>query len=149
MDILSSPLDQEFLTFLKFQNEDLWIFQLLHACIWHCATTLSLLQFQTKLCALTHPFTAASVADVAYGRFGSVLAYSADKTNKKVMPEGQTIGKARLIKSIAWSGFSDHKGRHDSMNLRTRAAQCIDKEILISKNGYIDIDIEIDKRTYE
>jgi len=46
---------------------------------------------ETKLCALTHPFTAASVADVAYGRFGSVLAYSADKTNKKVMPEGQTI----------------------------------------------------------
>ena len=37
MDILSSPLDQEFLTYLKFQNEDLWIFQLLHACIWHCA----------------------------------------------------------------------------------------------------------------
>ena len=30
--------------------------------------------------------------------------------------------------------------------LCSRAAQCIDKEILISKNGNIDIDIEIDKR---
>ena len=39
MDILSSPLDQEFLTYLKFQNEDLWIFQLLHACIWHCGAS--------------------------------------------------------------------------------------------------------------
>ena len=29
-----------------------------------------------------------------------------------------------------------------------RAAQCIDKEILISKNGNIDIDIEIDKRFF-
>ena len=29
-----------------------------------------------------------------------------------------------------------------------RAAQCIDKEILISKNGNIDIDIEIDKRMF-
>ena len=29
-----------------------------------------------------------------------------------------------------------------------RAAQCIDKEILISKNGKIDIDIEIDKRIF-
>ena len=31
---------------------------------------------------------------------------------------------------------------------RSRAAQCIDKEILISKNGNIDIGIEIDKRMY-
>ena len=30
----------------------------------------------------------------------------------------------------------------------SRAAQCIDKEILISKNGNIDIDIEIDKRMF-
>ena len=30
----------------------------------------------------------------------------------------------------------------------SRAAQCIDKEILISKNGNIDIDIEIDKRVF-
>lgn len=44
-----------------------------------------------KLAALTHPFTAASVDDVAYGRFGSVLAYSTDKTNKKVMPAGTSI----------------------------------------------------------
>ena len=29
-----------------------------------------------------------------------------------------------------------------------RAAQCIDKEILITKNGNIDIDIEIDKRMF-
>ena len=29
-----------------------------------------------------------------------------------------------------------------------RAAQCIDKEVLISKNGNIDIDIEIDKRMF-
>ena len=29
-----------------------------------------------------------------------------------------------------------------------RAAQCIDKQILISKNGNIDIDIEIDKRVF-
>ena len=37
-------------------------------------------------------------------------------------------------------------------NLRSlypsRAAQCIDKEILIGKNGNIDIDIEIDKRMF-
>ena len=31
----------------------------------------------------------------------------------------------------------------------TRGAQCIDKEILISKKSKIDIDIEIDKRTFE
>ena len=31
---------------------------------------------------------------------------------------------------------------------RGRAAQCIDKEILIRKNGNIDIDIEIDKRMF-
>ena len=31
----------------------------------------------------------------------------------------------------------------------TRGAQCIDKKILIRKNSNIDIDIEIDKRTYE
>ena len=31
----------------------------------------------------------------------------------------------------------------------SRGAQCIDKEILIRKNSNIDIDIEIDKRTYE
>ena len=30
----------------------------------------------------------------------------------------------------------------------TRAVQCIEKEILISKNGNIDIDIEIDKRMF-
>ena len=30
-----------------------------------------------------------------------------------------------------------------------RGAQCIDMEILISKNGNIDIDIDIDKRTFE
>ena len=30
----------------------------------------------------------------------------------------------------------------------SRAAQCIDKEIFISKNGNIDIDIEIDKRMF-
>ena len=29
-----------------------------------------------------------------------------------------------------------------------RAAQCIDKEILIRENGNIDIDIEIDKRMF-
>ena len=33
--------------------------------------------------------------------------------------------------------------------LYTRGAQCIDKQILIRKNSDIDIDIEIDKRTYE
>ena len=32
--------------------------------------------------------------------------------------------------------------------LQFRAAQCIDKEILINKNGNIDIDIEIDKRVF-
>ena len=32
--------------------------------------------------------------------------------------------------------------------LRVRATQCIDKEILISKNGNIGIDIEIDKRMF-
>ena len=31
----------------------------------------------------------------------------------------------------------------------TRGAQCIDMEILIGKNGNIDIDIDIDKRTFE
>ena len=30
-----------------------------------------------------------------------------------------------------------------------RGAQCIDKKILIRKNSDIDIDNEIDKRTYE
>ena len=30
-----------------------------------------------------------------------------------------------------------------------RGAQCIDKKILIRKNSDIDIDIEIDKRTFE
>ena len=30
----------------------------------------------------------------------------------------------------------------------SRAAQCIDKELLISKNGNIDIEIEIDKRVF-
>ena len=30
----------------------------------------------------------------------------------------------------------------------TRGAQCIDKEILIIKIGNIDIDIDIDKRTF-
>ena len=29
-----------------------------------------------------------------------------------------------------------------------RGAQCIDKEILISNNGNIDIDIDIDKMTF-
>ena len=33
-------------------------------------------------------------------------------------------------------------------NAHTRGAQCIDKEILISNNGNIDIDIDIDKRTF-
>ena len=33
--------------------------------------------------------------------------------------------------------------------LGDRGAQCIDMEILISKNGHIDIDIDIDKRTFE
>ena len=33
--------------------------------------------------------------------------------------------------------------------IRTRGAQYIDMEILISKNGNIDIDIDIDKRTFE
>ena len=33
-------------------------------------------------------------------------------------------------------------------SVRIRAAQCIDKEILISKNGNIDIAIEIDKRMF-
>ena len=37
---------------------------------------------------------------------------------------------------------------HGKNDLHTRAAQCIDKEILISKNGNIDIDIEIDKRMF-
>jgi len=46
---------------------------------------------EVKLSALTHPFTAASVDDVAYGRFGSILAYTSDKTNKKVLPNGQSI----------------------------------------------------------
>ena len=33
--------------------------------------------------------------------------------------------------------------------VHSRGAQCIDMEILISKNGNIDIDIDIDKRTFE
>ena len=36
-----------------------------------------------------------------------------------------------------------------TLALHTRGAQCIDMEILISKNGNIDIDIDIDKRTFE
>ena len=40
------------------------------------------------------------------------------------------------------------KNLYNSHVLQPRAAQCIDKEILISKNGNIDIDIEIDKRMF-
>ena len=38
---------------------------------------------------------------------------------------------------------------NDISNVPSRGAQCIDMEILISKNGNIDIDIDIDKRTFE
>ena len=41
--------------------------------------------------------------------------------------------------------FVEKMGYH----LQNRGAQCIDMEILISKNGNIDIDIDIDKRTFE
>ena len=51
--------------------------------------------FQVRLSGLTHPFTAASVEDVAYGRFGSVVAYSRDTTNKKVMT--QSVGESATL----------------------------------------------------
>lgn len=51
------------------------------------AVLLKALQDDVRLSGLTHPFTAASVEDVAYGRFGSVVAYSRDTTNKKVMTQ--------------------------------------------------------------
>ena len=51
--------------------------------------------FQVRLSGLTHPFTAASVEDVAYGRFGSVIAYSRDTTNKKVMT--QSVGESATL----------------------------------------------------
>ena len=35
-----------------------------------------------------------------------------------------------------------------SNSTHIRAAQCIDKEILISKNGNVDFNIEIDKRIF-
>ena len=50
--------------------------------------------------------------------------------------------------------FSSFRNRKVSFHLsqllvfHNRAAQCIDKEILISKNCNIDIDIEIDKRVF-
>ena len=37
----------------------------------------------------------------------------------------------------------------EAVYICVRGAQCIDMEILISKNGNIDIDIDIDKRTFE
>ena len=48
--------------------------------------------FQVRLSGLTHPFTAANIEDVAYGRVGSVVAYSRDTTNKKVMT--QSVGES-------------------------------------------------------
>ena len=42
----------------------------------------------------------------------------------------------------------DDWGDQGKFKSQVRAAQCIDKEILISKNGNIDIDIEIDKRMF-
>ena len=47
-----------------------------------------------------------------------------------------------------WSLGWDPMNRRMGEVVWSRAAQCIDKEILISKNGNIDIDIEIDKRMF-
>jgi len=47
---------------------------------------------QVKLSALTHPSANIHSGDsVAYGRFGSILAYVQDKRIEPVLPEGQTI----------------------------------------------------------
>ena len=48
---------------------------------------------EVKLSALTHPSANIHNADVAYGRFGSVMAYAKDKRVEAVLPEGQTVGE--------------------------------------------------------
>ena len=53
--------------------------------------------------------------------------------------------KSKSLCHVNKCGFSKTQSVFD---VHIRAAQCIDKEILISKNGNIDIDIEIDKRMF-
>ena len=47
-----------------------------------------------KLAIVTHPSAnpAASKSNVAYGRFGVIIAYS-KKDDVGILPEGQTVGK--------------------------------------------------------
>ena len=52
------------------------------------------------------------------------------------------------LKNIALNKSANLEQVKLTEKVQDRAAQCIDKEILISKNCNIDIDIEIDKRVF-